>query len=400
MPAPAALLVAAGITAVASNPVFIHFVYNPLIAPTLERLAENYIEQRRGRARRPAAPPVDDLPADDRNDIPLNGMGRRRRRLFAYTSTSYENGNGDEELGLLMVQTADENVGADMTLRRRPIAAVDNTILEESSLIFGVQSSREPNENVDADATLHRRPVVAVPVVGDTIYEESSFLPATTTREPDEHVDAAASPHRKPAAGVLVADTTTHEESSSLLLGVQSSTTAREPDVNENITSTATLRRKPDSVDNNNCRLGSKRLVPAQDKKLRPRPTVAVSGLSLPVVPEWKTTVSQDPLRLHEERRRKDQVQWMSSVVDRRPLPASPTIPTVSAVPTAPVPSSSLPTVFHVSDEVLFTPLFLFLPFPDPLAAKPRHSPTNFNLPNAPDNKFFCSFHSVVDYIY
>ncbi|KIL53800.1 hypothetical protein M378DRAFT_19504 [Amanita muscaria Koide BX008] len=225
MPAPAALLVAAGITAVASNPVFIHFIYNPIIAPTLEhlaenytiiaptleRLAENYIEQRRGRSRSPAAPPVDDRPqsgADDRNDIPLNGMRRRRRRSIAYTSTSYENGDGDEESGLLMVQTADENVGADMTLGRRPVAAVpvvDNTILEESSLLFGVQGS----------------------------------------------------------------------------------TTARELNVNENISSTATPPRRPDSVDNNNnCRFGSKRRTPlvlVQDKKLRPQPTVAISGLSLPV---------------------------------------------------------------------------------------------------------------------
>lgn len=307
-------------------------------------------------------------------------MRRRTRRRFAYTSTSYENGDGDEELGLLMVQTADENVDADiMTLRRRPFAAVpvvDNTILEESSLLLGVQSSttaREPNENVDADATPHRRPVVAVPVVDNTIYEESSFLPATTTREPDEHVDGDATLHRRPAAAVLVVGNTTREESSSLLLGVQGSTTARELDVNENISSTATPPRKPDSVDNNNSRFGSKRrtpLVPPQDKKLRPQPTVAVSGLSLPVVPEWKTTVSQDPLRLHEERRRKDQVQWMSSVVDRRPLPPS---------PTAPVPSSSLPTVFHVSDE----------PNPDTFPQTsicPTHLITNSSVPSTPSS--------------
>ncbi|KAM6496471.1 hypothetical protein JOM56_009177 [Amanita muscaria] len=158
MPAPAGLVVAATITAFVTGYVFIRFVYEPHIAPTLERFAEDFLEHRRARSRRLASPVDAAHPppgGDDRDDIPLNN--RRRTR---------SDESGDEESAPLLGSTTvreepnmNENVNVNATLRRRPVPAVSNG---HSAPLLGARGSTiesSVNENVNSMPTLPRRPV-------------------------------------------------------------------------------------------------------------------------------------------------------------------------------------------------------------------------------------------------
>ncbi|KAF8727749.1 hypothetical protein AX14_007057 [Amanita brunnescens Koide BX004] len=84
MPAPA-YIVAASLTAAAATFVFVRFIYEPHIAPALERLAEDFLERRRAAQRereereRHLADPVQEIPLDTRTSARAPPSSATRR---------------------------------------------------------------------------------------------------------------------------------------------------------------------------------------------------------------------------------------------------------------------------------------------------------------------------------
>ncbi|KAF8329886.1 hypothetical protein F5887DRAFT_1003304 [Amanita rubescens] len=103
MPAPA-YIVAAGLTAAAATFVFVRFVYEPHIAPALERLAEDFLERRRAAKReredreRLFAHPIQEIPLDIRTTA-LAPPSRATRSLGTRPGSSSGSGTASASRG-------------------------------------------------------------------------------------------------------------------------------------------------------------------------------------------------------------------------------------------------------------------------------------------------------------